>query len=898
MESTRQASSETAAQHENRDLEGFWQSNHFRSVDQNGNNQIQNANNHVSLHLESEDRQTQTESVDTRDASTITEYVVSFGKMQVTNGYKEVTFEECTENGQSFQVAVTVFKKPVTDKYKHFVTVFQRQRCPFLVPILKIVEDEHVDDSRERFQLIRPRECFQLISPKMVGGSLEAMLSGEVPNSKVDTQAKAITIAYQLLEAITFLHSRNVVHGDLHESKVLFDVYGNVRLVDYGMYTAEETVHTRNTDAGHDASFNVRLNKHCFAYDLWSFARILLRLLMPLKSEEQSQSAAMNDLTKSQSTLQMIRRLCNTCSSVTFLEKEGHLYIQQSFECKSLEQRRLIMYKCIDDSMLEVNEDRTAGEALITKSFNCLSFIWNHVDKVWPIHSTTRKIIHVLLKCVWMQCDRSNSDVLRNEMKSIMKLCRLDPVIGTQDNTNCWYCTVEPMHPDSAVKFRLTECPETCAFLRTCRSCMVLFGNECHVDNDVCNHSSSDKVENCLNVNMCPDHECPVEPVIGGGRSHAVILHGTGQSGIAINTERDARKIVEVAIHPKIMRIPLRNVHSLEVPEIPDKPRKGFGKHANSNFNAACQVVEDKINEIVKKKPSYFLFFYTGHNLVKMVNDRKCRSKYAELVKRLKKYIRKIAEVCPRILVIIDCCYASAVAEELFPVKLDDDAHVEWHAKWISCRQKQESNIVKGHELSSFTELVVSALKGGIKTRCPLYIQNCYVCLKYRASCNENGYVTLSDGAEFVRYHMHRRQCDTRESPSDEQDTAHGGNFFGNPVISFYNKEPTLYTVFVEDLYKHTIHPYPIDHLCVKDIWRLTDKHRPEHADHMKFYERHHYSTPLCESSSHVTDMETGDWQRILDVVSRDNKSLLVKIESSTSRQCRHSSNITFPPTG
>ena len=54
-----------------------------------------------------------------------------------------------------------------------------------------------------------------------------------------------------------------------------------------------------------------------------------------------------------------------------------------------------------------------------------------------------------------------------------------------------------------------------------------------------------------------------------------------------------------------------------------------------------------------------------------------------KLIQKLKNYINEICKISPRILIILDCCYAHAVGD-LFPIKLDDDTHVEWHAKWMS----------------------------------------------------------------------------------------------------------------------------------------------------------------------------------------------------------------------
>ena len=49
--------------------------------------------------------------------------------------------EKKEKNGHFFYAAVTIFNKPVTDKYKHFVAILKHQRCMFLVPILRMVDE-------------------------------------------------------------------------------------------------------------------------------------------------------------------------------------------------------------------------------------------------------------------------------------------------------------------------------------------------------------------------------------------------------------------------------------------------------------------------------------------------------------------------------------------------------------------------------------------------------------------------------------------------------------------------------------------------------------------------------------------------------------------------------------
>ena len=775
---------------------------------------------HVSAQPESRDRQAcntsyQTESLDACKPTVDGQFktyqansseVGSVSKKQVTYKYKEMIRKEITINGRSFLAAITTFKKPVTDTYKHFMTVFHHQRSVWIVPVLQIID--------------KPSEYFQLISPYMPGESLEKWLK----NCKLKTREQAVTIVYQIMAGLAFLHSRHVVHGDLNPRHVLFDQYGNVRLVCYGMYTAysvEEDVVCRQADSVHSASVDIN-SVFCFISDLRCLAKILLQLLMPAGCTEQEQSDAMSDLTSSFHNL------------------------QKSYD---------------SDSVLS--------------KFDCMSFVQTYVDEVmWPADTITCRTIEVLLRCLYLTCTRTCSTELKDKLKSIMEEMKLPRIFTTDTKHNdeiCRYCTVDPVHPE--LQLRRTSCPETCPFLRACISCMCLLGSQryvCRVNNDVCSHSVNSNVVETI----CPRHQCTIEPVIGGGRAHAMILH-CDSPDIGDNTKDDAMSMVQLASHPNVMQIPFKNVHLIAIPDKTD-----------STFEQQCKRVETEMKQILGRNPSFFLFYFSGHQLVQADKNNELLPQYDSLVRSLINLISRLAEKCPRMLLIFDCCRASAVAY-LFEVLLDDDSHVEWCAYWVSCRQKQDSNIDEGYHQSRFAEAVQSSLKGGTQTPCSptekpcaLETKNHYRCSMYRKSCNANGYVTLQESADFVRHCLHYRQCKTQESPTDVQDPLYRGTFAHKAIISFVNKEPWLYTFFVKDMFDGTIHRYETDDLHVGNIWRMTAGHHSKEAHHVKFYDRHTKEL-LVRSYASDKDMPNIDIIPILDAVSKDSECLLVEIDDT-----------------
>ena len=642
-------------------------------------------------------------------------------------------------------------------------------------------------------------------------------------NPKVNKRARVITIACQISDGIKFLHDRNIVHGDINLHNILFDQHQNViRLDDYGMYTHDSVKSGIHCrgDAVETVG-NVKSEK-CFIADLNSLAEIL-QLMMLSVSGEQPISYDVNKLAK------------------------------------------LNPY-------------------------------------VWPADDITSSIVDVVSECRNPKCDRKTSSIVNRKLRKILKLFRpalpltSSVVLQETEAPVCLYCSVQPVHPE--LELRGTGCPETCSHLRACNSCMVNFGSHCYVDNDVCKHG--DSLKSYYVEHICPVHQYPIEPMIGGVRSYAMILHDTSDSDIADNTDNNAMNMAQLARHPKIMRMPYENVHVISMPcpfkkkcrhETDSKCEKRCSCKDDSNCRKTCSCktklylrVLKKIKQILDGKPSYFMFYYAGHELVQNNDKSKPLPAYRQLVTHLSALITDIAKTCPRILMIFDCCDATAVAQ-LFEIKLDDCAHVEWHVQWLSSCGKQDSNIEGGRQMSDFTKLVVSALSGGTERQCPHQNENCKMCSKYRRSCRENGCINIYESNDFVSEHMRFRQRKTHEHLSDVQNSMLKGSFVRKPVVAFFNKKSKLYTFFFQSTFDGgTVHKFQTDDLDVLDVWNMTVDHRPKDAHHVKFFQQYSMQQmqQLGDAYFGSTDMSSSEYNRILRAVSKDNKCLFVKIDNTS----------------
>jgi len=67
-----------------------------------------------------------------------------------------------------------------------------------------------------------------VITPWMFSGNLNTYIAGH-------QDANRVTLLYQISQGIEFLHSRQVVHGDLKGRNIFVDNSGHIRIADFGM---------------------------------------------------------------------------------------------------------------------------------------------------------------------------------------------------------------------------------------------------------------------------------------------------------------------------------------------------------------------------------------------------------------------------------------------------------------------------------------------------------------------------------------------------------------------------------------------------------------------------------------------------------------------------------------
>lgn len=151
-----------------------------------------------------------------------------------------------TSNG-NVEVAVKVFVIDPSRAVEEFekrirreLKVWLRLKHPTVVPLLGIA-------------YVRP-PLPALVSKWMSAGTLRAFIE----ESTAITVSTRVRLAKGVADGLSYLHSQNVIHGDLHPDNVLIDGSGNPCLTDFGLATVEGEAELQLNTMTAERSFNSR----------------------------------------------------------------------------------------------------------------------------------------------------------------------------------------------------------------------------------------------------------------------------------------------------------------------------------------------------------------------------------------------------------------------------------------------------------------------------------------------------------------------------------------------------------------------------------------------------------------------------------------------------------------
>lgn len=364
----------------------------------------------------------------------------------------------------------------------------------------------------------------------------------------------------------------------------------------------------------------------------------------------------------------------------------------------------------------------------------------------------TLHLCNILLQCLTKPHKASMNDIKANIKGCITKLEL--PLIDFQegrDDCICVYCMTEM--PNHGLQASSPTCPQKCLFLNICPSCMP----------SICSSSCS-----------CPQHESQIFPPFGGINSCALVISGHDQNDQEMQDMfyKDAFQISLTVAHPHIMAIPWDNIYHIS-------PRENF----------TDDDIYRVVHEIVMKKPDFFLLYYSGHKATEGevspldVSDEQGDALNVAQLRSL--LMQPLTNTCPRLFVILDCCYAASLWSLLCQEQYTNDNHITFHTMWPSCGRKESSNISPNDEQSLFTKCLVSGLKGGRK--CPNGTPSCQVCQKFINEISESRCISKKVLEEFVAMHMQRTfqegrdDCQTPVIVESRRDS--------DPVIAYYQNQ-------------------------------------------------------------------------------------------------------------
>jgi len=299
------------------------------------------------------------------------------------------------------------------------VTAIRKLRSPWLLPILDVMHSNSPS-------------TLQFVTPYMSNGSLESHLqcsaSETIRLELTFLRAHRLTVLYQVSGGISFLHDKNIVHGDICPSSILLDAYGNARLSDYNR--------ARHINAAKGNEFET---------DPSLFARDGYRDPYVERIEDNREAKCLSDdvFSFGITAVQMLK--WNLAAEWT--------------ACKTIYRVMTLFERLLDNNQeLPTGNELSKDERFIDQS-------------VWSDDELTREITDIVINCLKPTSARPSAIKLTESMDSIMTRRRLPRINFPEEK--CVYCNVGELCRE--LQLHSSKCPQSCTFLQVCRSCMIGF---------------------------------------------------------------------------------------------------------------------------------------------------------------------------------------------------------------------------------------------------------------------------------------------------------------------------------------------------------------------------------------------------------------------------------------
>jgi len=207
------------------------------------------------------------------------------------------TVISCTKNGKEF--AIKIQEKDDNDFLEGEVRVLQAiQGNCHCVEMVSTFDDE-------KFYYIVFEKLYKSVYEIMVEEDLRIL------DLKMDLK----TVTKQTLEAIAFLHSKNIIHGDIKPENIMFVKRGepHIKLIDFGLSTFDDSTEKTNTisTTPYRCPESILSLPWSFGADIWSLGCVMCEMKtgqLLFDSGDHSEECPNDDL--KQRHLSLIEKSC------------------------------------------------------------------------------------------------------------------------------------------------------------------------------------------------------------------------------------------------------------------------------------------------------------------------------------------------------------------------------------------------------------------------------------------------------------------------------------------------------------------------------------------------------------------------------------------------------------
>ncbi|KAF1746263.1 hypothetical protein GCK72_022716 [Caenorhabditis remanei] len=126
------------------------------------------------------------------------------------------------------------------------------------------------------FEYYQTDKFFHIVMPYYANGSLSAYMDKKGALNRIESAR----IAFEILNALVFLHIKKVVHRDLKPQNLLIGNNGEIRLTDFGLAEFQKRIEGKCGTLNYMAPEVIKCQQQSYSVDVWSFGCIVFEILI------------------------------------------------------------------------------------------------------------------------------------------------------------------------------------------------------------------------------------------------------------------------------------------------------------------------------------------------------------------------------------------------------------------------------------------------------------------------------------------------------------------------------------------------------------------------------------------------------------------------------------------